>query len=120
MCIVVFLLNVIRVLLTKLHPCAGQSTPVGIRKAARATCILVNLSHLIFYFLALHSMCFFSFFSFTFSFNIIGSIVWSTKCITSITTRSWFVNRIILSNNISYIDQFTGILCINTLLLCKS
>ncbi|XP_063709410.1 calcitonin gene-related peptide type 1 receptor [Culicoides brevitarsis] len=40
---VLFLINVIKVLLTKLHPCTGHTTPVGIRKAARATCILVPL-----------------------------------------------------------------------------
>ncbi|GAB0086847.1 calcitonin gene-related peptide type 1 receptor [Sergentomyia squamirostris] len=39
----VFLINVVRVLLTKLHPCSAQPAPVGLRKAVRATLILVPL-----------------------------------------------------------------------------
>lgn len=41
--ITVFLVNVVRVLLTKLHP-AMNPAPVGMRKAVRATLILVLLS----------------------------------------------------------------------------
>ncbi|XP_055698643.1 calcitonin receptor isoform X2 [Phlebotomus papatasi] len=39
----VFLINVVRVLLTKLHPCSAQPAPLGLRKAVRATLILVPL-----------------------------------------------------------------------------
>lgn len=39
----VFLINVVRVLFKKLHPCASQSAPLAVRKAARATLILVPL-----------------------------------------------------------------------------
>lgn len=39
----VFLINVVRVLFKKLHPCSSQSAPLALRKAARATLILVPL-----------------------------------------------------------------------------
>lgn len=39
----VFLVNVVRVLLTKLHPNSAQPAPLALRKAARATLILVPL-----------------------------------------------------------------------------
>lgn len=39
----VFLINVVRVLLTKLHPSSARPAPLGMRKAVRATLILVPL-----------------------------------------------------------------------------
>ncbi|XP_055389094.1 calcitonin gene-related peptide type 1 receptor isoform X2 [Condylostylus longicornis] len=39
----VFLINVVRVLVKKLHPCSAQPAPLAIRKAVRATIILVPL-----------------------------------------------------------------------------
>jgi calcitonin receptor-like len=39
----VFLVNVVRILLTKLHSASANPAPVGIRKAVRATLILVPL-----------------------------------------------------------------------------
>ncbi|KAJ8737246.1 hypothetical protein PYW07_000517 [Mythimna separata] len=39
----VFLINVVRVLLTKLHPAATQGSAVAVRKAARAALILIPL-----------------------------------------------------------------------------
>ncbi|GLV48643.1 hector [Carabus blaptoides fortunei] len=39
----VFLINVVRVLLTKLHPSSAHPAPLGMRKAVRATLILVPL-----------------------------------------------------------------------------
>lgn len=38
-----FLINVVRVLLTKLHPSSAHPAPLGMRKAVRATLILVPL-----------------------------------------------------------------------------
>ena len=44
MCVLaVFLINVVRVLLTKLHPAATQHASVAVRKAARAALILVSV-----------------------------------------------------------------------------
>lgn len=43
MCVIVFLINVVRVLLTKLHPSSAHPAPLGMRKAVRATLILVPL-----------------------------------------------------------------------------
>jgi calcitonin receptor-like len=39
----VFLVNVVRILLTKLHSASANPAPVGMRKAVRATLILVPL-----------------------------------------------------------------------------
>lgn len=38
----VILINVVRVLLTKLHPWSAQPAPVALKKATRATLILVE------------------------------------------------------------------------------
>lgn len=39
----VFLINVVRILLTKLHPSSDKPAPLALRKAVRATLILVPL-----------------------------------------------------------------------------
>lgn len=41
--LLVFLINVVRVLLTKLHPCSANPAPLALKKAVRATLILVIL-----------------------------------------------------------------------------
>lgn len=43
--LVVFLINVVRVLLTKLHPCSANPAPLALKKAVRATLILVILTN---------------------------------------------------------------------------
>ncbi|CAO1441006.1 unnamed protein product, partial [Diamesa tonsa] len=40
---IVFLINVVRVLLTKLHPCSANPAPLALKKAVRATLILIPL-----------------------------------------------------------------------------
>ena len=107
-CSLIFLINIVRVLMTKLHPKSTNPAPLAIKKAVRATLILVRRK---LQFLDDNFDDSFIFFK--------DSSVWSAAYFVSLATWQKFVFGISLPTSLSHINQSARILRIFHLLLRK-
>lgn len=107
-CSSIFLINIVRVLITKLHPKSSQPAPLAVKKAVRATLILVR------------SKTDFKFPYFLTKNIFLDSSVWFTTHFTTISTRQKFFFWISLSAFFCDLNKPARILRFISFLFCKS